>query len=68
MTTDTILRRLVGKKVKVFSGQGNTDVGVVEATDGMWVLLRKENGEELYFSAALIRLIKPLDELKPIMR
>lgn len=68
MTESSILKRAVGKRIKLYGGAGSSDEGVLEATDGHWVLLRKDNGEELYFSSSLIRLIKVIERDPPVIR
>jgi hypothetical protein len=59
-----LLNELVGRKVTVHSLQGDTerqDIGVLEATDGMWLRVRKADNEVLYFCSYHLRLIKPFD-------
>lgn len=58
------MERLVGKKIIIYSnapGGGASDVGVLEAADGVWLTLRKSETEVLIFSAYNIRVIKPFD-------
>lgn len=57
-----LIQELIGKKVRVFSGSdsgGFTDDGVLEACDGEWLRLFKNN-EKLYFPLYNVRLIKIL--------
>ena len=59
-----LINDLVGRKITVHSIQGETerqDVGMLEATDGMWLKLRKSETEVLIFTINHIRLIKPFD-------
>ena len=61
-----LIDQLVGKKVTVFSLQGEAerqDVGVLEATDGTWIKVRKAEGEVMLFCVYHLRLIKPFDPL-----
>jgi hypothetical protein len=57
-----LIQQLVGKKVTVYSAQGETerqDIGILEAAEGVWLKMHKENGEVLYFHLARIRVVKP---------
>lgn len=62
MGDSDLLRDLVGKYVQVYSVRGEaeiSDAGILEAYDGDWLRLRKDDAL-LYFSVYRIRLIKPL--------
>jgi hypothetical protein len=59
-----LLAPLIGKKITLYSVQGETersDVGTLEAAEGHWVRMRKSDGELLFFAIERIRLIKPFD-------
>jgi hypothetical protein len=58
---ESILRDLVGKNVLVYTEGhlGHADEGVLEAFDSQWVRVKKESGEDLYFSFFAVRIIKP---------
>jgi hypothetical protein len=59
-----LLNDLVGRKVTVYSVQGQQerqDVGVLENTDGQWLRLRKSDAEVLYFGLHFVRQIKPFE-------
>ena len=61
-----ILSVLIGRKVTVYSRQGDTerqDVGVLEAAEDGWVRIKKSDGETLFFAPANIRILKPFDPL-----
>lgn len=55
-----LLKDLVGRQVVVYSGEsgGYRDHGVLEAFDEHWFRLREKNGDLLYFSVHMTRLIK----------
>jgi hypothetical protein len=58
-----LLTPLIGKKVTVFSAQGETerqDIGILEGAEGNFITLRKTE-EVLYFTIHRIRMIKPFD-------
>jgi hypothetical protein len=58
-----LLTPLIGKKVTVFSSQGETerqDIGILQAAEGNFLVLKKTD-ELMYFSVSRIRLIKPFD-------
>jgi hypothetical protein len=58
-----LLTPLIGKKVTVFSSQGETerqDIGILEAAEGHFLVLKKTD-EKMYFTVSRIRLIKPFD-------
>jgi hypothetical protein len=58
-----LLNDLVGRKVTIFSVQGQgerQDVGTLEAADNLWLRLRKGD-EVMYFCLYHVRLIKPFD-------
>jgi len=59
-----LLSELVGRKVTVFSKQGETerqDVGTLEAAEGHWFKLRKAESDVMYFCVYQIRLLKPFE-------
>jgi hypothetical protein len=58
-----LLTPLIGKKVTVFSSQGETerqDIGILQAAEGQFLVLKKTD-ELMYFTVSRIRLIKPFD-------
>ena len=58
-----LLTPLIGKKVTVFSSQGETerqDIGILQAAEGNFLVLKKTD-ELMYFTVSRIRLIKPFD-------
>jgi hypothetical protein len=60
---NSIIEELLGYNVQVRSQWGQSegrDEGVLEACDGRWIRLRKDNGETLYFPIANVRLVKPI--------
>lgn len=55
---------LIGKKVVVFSDSANgerQDIGTLEASDQLWLRLRKAGNEMMYFCLYNVRLVKPFD-------
>jgi hypothetical protein len=59
-----LLVPLIGKKVTVFTVQADTerqDIGILEAAEGNFVVIRKSDHEVLYFSLSRLRLIKPFE-------
>lgn len=56
-----LLRELVGREVVVYSGEtgGYRDHGKLEAVDDRWIKVIQKNGEPLFFSIAMVRLVKP---------
>jgi len=59
-----LLTELIGKKVTVFSEQGDAerqDVVTLESTDGTWIKARKSETELMYFNFHKVRMIKPFD-------
>lgn len=58
----SLIAELVGKKVTVFSEQAGgerQDVGTLTAVDLPFLKLLKADGDEMYFSVYMIRLVKP---------
>lgn len=62
-----LLKSLIGKKVTVYSlqggGQERQDVGVLEASEGLLLQIRKGENEVLIFTLPNVRLIKPFEAL-----
>jgi hypothetical protein len=57
------LRDLIGQRVKVWSGEGQTsytDEGVLEAFVDPWIRLRNDQNELLCFPVYNVRLVKRL--------
>ena len=57
-----LIQQLVGKKVTIYTAQGEAerqDIGMLEAAEGEWLKMHKENGDVLYFNLARIRVVKP---------
>lgn len=57
-----LINELIGKKVTVYSEQaGNErqDVGVIEAASDHMFKLQKQDGDTLYFTFYLVRMVKP---------
>ena len=57
-----LLSKLAGKKVTVYSLQGGAerqDVGTLTEVDLPFFRIVKADGEVLYFSVHLVRLVKP---------
>ena len=57
-----LIQELIGKKVTIYSAQGETersDIGVLEGAEGDWLKLHKETGEILYFTVERVRMVKP---------
>ncbi|RYG36614.1 hypothetical protein EON81_09205 [bacterium] len=60
-----LLEPLVGRKVTVFSAQGDVekqDVGMLEAAQGNWLRLKKSE-ETFFINIARVRLVKPFEPL-----
>ncbi len=58
---DVVLSRHIGHPVVVYSTdeQGiHRDAGTLLATDSIWIVLKKADGEMLYFSVYKTRVVK----------
>jgi len=56
-----LLSELIGKKVALLTEQGTSErqeVGMLEAANGHWVKLVRENKEAVFYSVYLIRSIR----------
>jgi hypothetical protein len=57
------LKELVGQDVMVYSnlpGSSARDKGTLEGCDALWLRLRKDSGEMLYFCLYNVRLVAPV--------
>ena len=57
---------LTGKKVTVYSRLGETekqDVGILEGVEHEWLILRKADGETMFFTLYNLRMVKPFEPI-----
>jgi hypothetical protein len=62
----TSITTLVGKKVTVYSRLGETekqDVGILDGADNLWLVLKKADGETMFFTLYNLRMVKPFEPL-----
>jgi hypothetical protein len=62
----SLINVLIGKKVTVYSRQGEVekqDVGLLEEVDANWIRLKKADGETFFFTIYNLRTIKPFEPL-----
>ena len=60
-----LLEPLIGRKVTVFSAQGDVekqDVGLLEAAKGNWLRLKKAE-ETFFINTDRVRVVKPFEPL-----
>ena len=65
LTAMELLEPLIGRKVTVFSAQGDVekqDVGVLEAAKGDWLRLKKAE-ETFFINCARVRVVKPFEPM-----
>lgn len=56
---------LIGKKVIIYSDSASgerQDVGVLESAEGIWLCLKKNTNETLYFCVHHVRVVKLFDQ------
>lgn len=56
-----VLQGIVGRRIRVWSGESYWDEGILEAFDDNWLHLRNADGEALFFPIYNIRLVKRAD-------
>ncbi len=56
-----LMEQIVGQRVRVWSRAGDAsyaDDGVLEGIDSLWICLRSDEDERLYFPISNVRLMK----------
>lgn len=62
----TSITSLAGKKVTVYSRLGETekqDVGILDGVEDGWLVLKKADGETMFFTLYNLRMVKPFEPL-----
>ena len=62
----TSITTLVGKKVTVYSRLGETekqDIGILEGVEDGWLVLKKADGETMFFTLYNLRMVKPFEHV-----